>query len=97
MEPENIANSVDLVVTINKYKLKEHSNVIFDLNKGDKVRFNVTMRDINHMHMHLVDLETIEGYKEIPDDLHDHSRYSIFNEDGEKNGPKTRLFANEKY
>jgi hypothetical protein len=52
MEPSNIDNGVDLVLTVNKYKLREHTNVIGELNKGDKIVFNATLRDITHVHMH---------------------------------------------
>lgn len=52
MEPGNIENGVDLVLTVNKYKLREHTDVIGELNKGDKIVFNATLRDITHVHMH---------------------------------------------
>jgi len=52
MEPENRENGVDLILTVNKYKLRDHNDVIGDLNKGDRIMFNATLRDITHVHMH---------------------------------------------
>ena len=90
MEPENIKNVIDIVLTVNKYKLKENTDVIFDLNKGDKIKFNATLRDISHTHMHLVDIVKIPGFKDLPNDFHTHSRFS-----GEDEPQKTRLFQND--
>jgi len=90
MEPENLKNVIDIVLTVNKYKLKENNHVIFDLNKGDKVAFNATLRDIGHLHMHLVDIKKIPGHKDLPDVFHTHSRFTEENE-----APKVRLFQND--
>ena len=81
MEPENREKAVDMIITVNRNKLRDYSDVIYDLDKGDAIMFNVTLRDVNHFHFHMVGIQRIEGYKEFPDDIHDYSRYARGDED----------------
>lgn len=81
MEPENREKAVDMIITVNRNKLRDYSDVIYDLDKGDAIMFNVTLRDVNHFHFHMVGIQRIEGYKELPDDIHDYSRYARGDED----------------
>jgi len=71
----------DLGISISEHKLIEISEQVGSLHRGDHIRFNATMQsmgDNSHLHhLHLYDLEKIDGHRDVEAHAYQNSRYKV--------------------
>ena len=83
MDPEDQegAHGADLGLSLSEKVLTKYKEVIDNLHRGDRVRFNATilsMGDTQHLHhLHLFAIEKIEGHKDVEAHVHAAGRYKF--------------------
>lgn len=93
MDPEDNPSSVDLILDINLDKSKVLTSSLEKIERGQGIMFNATLKSLqtsSPVHLHLVDLQLLNDYKEIPDIVITNSRFAF----GEKH--KAKLFGKGK-
>lgn len=90
MEPEDNENAVDLILDVNLDKSKALTSTLEKIERGQGILFNATLKSLqtsSPVHLHLVDLQLLSDFKEIPDIVVTNSRFAF----GDKH--KTKLFG----
>lgn len=83
MEPgdQEGTNGADLGLSLSERVLAQNKDVIDQLHRGDRVRFNGTllsMGDTQHLHhLHLFAIEKIDGHKDVDAHVHSGGRYKF--------------------
>jgi len=80
MDPSEGDVYPDVILAIDSEKAQELDETLASLNRGCEVDFNATIitigDDLKTRHFHVVNLRKGEGYKEVPEHIHEHGRYA---------------------
>ncbi|EAR92946.1 LITAF-like zinc ribbon domain protein (macronuclear) [Tetrahymena thermophila SB210] len=72
----------DLQLTFDSEVADFYSNFLDQINRGDKIGFNATIKSIGFeepRHLHVIQIEKLEGFKLIEPHVHHHGRYKDLN------------------
>jgi hypothetical protein len=80
MEPSESEYYPDILLAIDSEKAEELKETLVSLNRGSEIGYNATIvtigDDLKTRHFHVVNLWKGEGYKDVPEHIHEHGRYA---------------------